>query len=402
MIIAPEWIVAALSGMVIGFVISNLFQVVTRRRLTEQFKALSNEALTSSLDRLLNLAKNELSHEREKTISDWDKRTGQVADMLKPLEARLTQLHTQTGEMEKARIGAYEGLKQHLIQMAEVQTHLRAETTQLKQALRKPEGRGRWGEVQLRRVLEMSGMIAHCDFTEQLSLTTQDDKRLRPDVIVHLPGGRHIVVDCKTPLDALLDAADADPEDVVRAHQRHARHLRDHVKNLGQKSYWEQFDQSPDFVVMFLPGEHFLSIAMQHDPELFDLAFKGRVIMATPINLIGLLKTVAHAWRQEKLAEQAQKIAGLGKELYEALATLATHFESMGTGLYKAVEHYNKSVASFEGKVFSRARSLAQEYGIESDKKIESAEPIDVTPRQLTQARGHGVIIGNKAGSGLK
>ncbi|MBY0428561.1 MAG: DNA recombination protein RmuC [Alphaproteobacteria bacterium] len=378
-----ELIACGLGGVVIGVIAASIIQSFARKRLAEQFKALSNEALTSNLDVLLNLAKNELSHERENARNDWEKRTHNVAEMLKPLEQRLNQLQTQTGEMEKARIGAYEGLKQHLAQMAETQTQLRSETTQLKQALRKPEGRGRWGEMQLKRVLEMSGMIAHCDFTEQTNTTTQENQRLRPDVIVHLPGERQIVIDCKTPLDALLDITNAEPDQIALTHQRHARHLREHVKSLSQKAYWDQFEQSPDFVVMFVPGEHFLSIALQNDPELFDFAFKNRVILATPINLIGLLKTVAHAWRQEKLAEQAQKIAGLGKDLYEAMASFAGHFENIGDSLRKTVDHYNKSVGSFEGRVFSRARRLADEYSIESDKKIAVLETVDVTPRQL-------------------
>ncbi|MDX1922887.1 MAG: DNA recombination protein RmuC [Alphaproteobacteria bacterium] len=379
-----EWVACGLGGIVVGFVIATLLQSFNRKRLSEQFKALSNEALTQNLDVLLNLAKNELSHERENTRADWEKRTSSVAEMLKPLEMRLTQLHTQTGEMEKARIGAYEGLKQHLSQMSETQTQLRFETIQLKQALRKPEGRGRWGEMQLKRVLEMSGMISHCDFTEQTNTTTQDNKRLRPDVIVHLPGNRQIVIDCKTPLEALLDATSAEPEQILLTHQRHARHLRDHVKSLSQKAYWDQFDETPDFVVMFVPGEHFLSIALQNDPELFDFAFSNKVILATPINLIGLLKTIAHAWRQEKLADQAQKIAGLGKDLYEAMASFATHFENIGDNLRKTVEHYNRSVGSFESRVFSRARRLADEYSIDSDKKIDVLETVDIAPRQLT------------------
>lgn len=381
-----EWVVAALSGVVVGFIAATVVQSFNRRRMAEQFKALSNEALTANLDVLLNVAKNELSHERENTRADWEKRTNNVAEMLKPLELRLSQLQTQTGEMEKARIGAYEGLKQHLTQMAETQTQLRFETTQLKQALRKPEGRGRWGEMQLKRVLEMSGMISHCDFTEQTNTTTQDNKRLRPDVIVHLPGNRQIVIDCKTPLDALLDAVNAEPEQVLLTHQRHARHLRDHVKTLSQKAYWEQFDETPDFVVMFVPGEHFLSIALQNDPELFDFAFSNKVILATPINLIGLLKTIAHAWRQEKLAEQAQKIAGLGKDLYEAMAVFAAHFEKVGKGLKSGVENYNRAVGSLETNLLSRARRLADEHGIQSEKNIEVLETVDIAPRQLSVA----------------
>lgn len=391
-----ELIACGLGGVVVGFIIASIVQSFSRKRLAEQFKALSNEALTSNLDVLLNLAKNELSHERENTRNDWEKRTHNVAEMLKPLEQRLTQLQTQTGEMEKARIGAYEGLKQHLAQMAETQTQLRSETTLLKQALRKPEGRGRWGEMQLKRVLEMSGMIAHCDFTEQTNTTTQDNQRLRPDVIVHLPGERQIVIDCKTPLDALLDITNAEQDQIALTHQRHARHLREHVKSLSQKAYWDQFEQSPDFVVMFVPGEHFLSIALQNDPELFDYAFKSRVILATPINLIGLLKTVAHAWRQEKLAEQAQKIAGLGKDLYEAMASFAAHFENIGDSLRKTVDHYNKSIGSFEGRVFSRARRLADEYSIESDKKIAVLETVDIAPRQLVPAAEEPISIEKK------
>jgi DNA recombination protein RmuC len=186
-----------------------------------------------------------------------------------------------------------------------------------------------------------------------------------------------------------LDGANADPEQIAVHHTRHARNLRDHVKLLSQKGYWQQFNnqkETPDFVVMFVPGEHFLSIALQQDPELFDYAFANRVIMATPINLIGLLKTVAHAWRQEKLAEQAEKIAKLGKDLYEAMAGFAGHFENMGDSLRKSVEHYNKSVASFESRALVRARRLADEYSIESDKKIELLQSIDIAPRPLAVA----------------
>lgn len=372
-------------GGVLGFVLATLLQAFSRHKMEQQFKILSNDALKSNLDVLLNLAKNELAHERENARSDWEKRTSNVADMLKPLETRLGQLHAQTSEMEKTRIGAYEGLKQHLTQMVEAQAQLRHETALLKQALRKPEGRGRWGEMQLRRVLEMSGMIVHCDFTEQASETV-DGKNLRPDVIVHMPANRKIVIDCKTPLDALLDAAQVEPDQQVLHYQRHARQLREHVKALGQKAYWQQFgkaEEMPDFVIMFVPGEHFLSIALQHDPELFDYAFESRVILATPINLIGLLKTIAHAWRQEKLAEEAAKIARLGKDLYESIFTLAGHFQNMGEALRKSVDHYNKSVASLEGRVLGRARRLADEHGIESDKKIEVLETLDVAPRQL-------------------
>jgi DNA recombination protein RmuC len=379
------WLLAGIMGLVGGFTISQMAQTSQRQRLQESFKALSFEALQASNRQFLDLAKSELKREQETSRHELDKRAQAVNEMLKPFEAKLNQLHTETQEMEKARAGAYEGLKQHLVGLVDIQTQLKQETAALKVALRKPEGRGRWGEMQLRRVLEMAGMMAHCDFVEQESVMAEDG-RLRPDVIVNLPQARRIVVDCKTPLDALLDAAAVEGE-AQRAHyERHAKNLRDHMKKLAQKAYWQQFDNMPDFVIMFVPGEHFLSLALQHDPDLFDDAFVQKIILATPINLIGLLKTIAYAWRQEKLAQDAQRIAHLGRDLYDALATLSKPLQDLGKHLHKSVDVYNRAAAAFEGKALVKARRLSEEHGIDSGKVVELLEPVEMVPRALAGA----------------
>lgn len=379
------WILCALGGLIAGYALALLMNLAQQRRMAERFKALSNEALQNNNALFLDLAKSVLAREHEAAKEHVQQRESAVNDMLKPFQESLSRLEMQNRELEKTRIGAYEGLRQHLSGLVEVQQQLRAETMQLKQALRRPEGRGRWGEVQLRRLLEMAGMLEHCDFVEQESQATEQGTQ-RPDVIVKLPGGRQIVVDCKTPLDALLDAMEA-PDEAAAAAQRlrHARQLRDHVKKLSSKAYWQQFEQSPDFVVMFLPGEHFLSIALMADPDLFDMAFQHRVIMASPLNLVGLLKTIAHNWRQERLAEDAGRIAKLGKELYEAMATLAAPLEGLGDALRKSVEHYNRAATAFENKALPRARRLRDEFGVQSDKVIEELGPLEVIPRPLSQ-----------------
>lgn len=378
-----EWILAALGGLVVGFILSSIMHYLNQRRLRETFRALSSEALHNNNTLFLDIAKNVLARQHDVAKNELDTRHGAVAALLQPFQESLAKIETQNRELEKARAESYGALRQHLTGLVDVQQQLRLETAQLKQVLRRPEGRGRWGEMQLRRLLEMAGMLEYCDFVEQAS----DEKGIfRPDVIVTLPLGRQIVIDCKTPLDALMDAAQTEHVEARAAHiARHARNVREHVKNLSVKAYWNQFENTPDFVVMFVPGEHFLSEALQHDGALFEYAFNARVILATPLNLIGLLKTIAHNWRQEHLAQDARRIAKLGQELYEAMAYFSAPLENLGDALRKAVDHYNKAINVLENRALAKARRLKEEFDLQSDKTIEVLEPLDTIPRPLAQ-----------------
>jgi DNA recombination protein RmuC len=268
--------------------------------------------------------------------------------------------------------------------LLESQQQLRAETGNLVKALRAPNVRGRWGEVQLRRVVEMAGMVDHCDFYEQQSVTEEGGGMLRPDMLVKLPGEKNIVVDAKTPVVAYLDALEA-PDDVTRAEQltRHAAHVRAHIEALSRKAYWEQFDPAPEFVVLFLPGEMFFSAALERDPMLIEFGAEKRVILATPTTLIALLKAVFFGWRQQKLAENADEISKLGRALYARLSTMGQHFEKLGKSLGKSVESYNQAVASLETRVMVKARGFKELEAGSPEVEIAPLEPVEIVPRQL-------------------
>jgi DNA recombination protein RmuC len=263
------------------------------------------------------------------------------------------------------------------------QEQLRAETGNLVRALRTPNVRGRWGEIQLRRVVEIAGMLPYCDFTEQETVTTESG-RLRPDLVVKLPGGKHVVVDAKTPLQAFLEAFETNDEDARRiCLANHSRQVRDHLKTLSGKNYWEQFDSTPEFVVMFLPGETFFSAALEQDPGLIEHGVLNRVIPASPTTLIALLKAINYGWNQEKLARNAQHISALGKELHDRLRMLASHIASVGSCLDRAVESYNKAVGSLESRVLVSARKFS-ELGASVAEDIPELEPIETTARALS------------------
>ena len=300
----------------------------------------------------------------------------------------------QIREMECRRAGAYEGLKQQVLSLLETQTQLRAETGNLVRALRTPAARGRWGEVQLRRVCEMAGMLDHCDFFEQVGVDSGNG-RLRPDLVVKLPGGKTIVVDAKTPLEGYLDSVEGvagnGGEDARRdALARHARHVREHMKQLGAKAYWDQFDDTPEFVVLFLPGENFFSAALEQDPSLIEAGIDHRVILATPTTLIALLRAVAYGWRQERLADNAREISGLGAELYKRLCDLGGHMERLGSQLERAVGCYNGAVGSLESRVLVSARRFRDLHVAPENAEIPLLEPLDHAPRrfQAPELRG--------------
>lgn len=326
--------------------------------LRDAFKALSADALSQNNRRFLELAREALGTVQERADADLARRQAAIAELLTPVKESLDGLDRELQEIEKARAGAYEGLREQVRGLAEGQQHLRAETGSLVRALRTPAARGRWGEMQLRRVVELAGMLEHCDFQEQAPVETPG-VRLRPDLIVRLPGGRTVVVDAKTPLDAYLDVAQAvDEKARAAALQRHARHVREHMRQLGTKAYWEQFRDTPDFVVLFLPGEGVFAAALEQEPGLIEAGVDHRVIPATPTTLIALLRAVAYGWRQERLAENAREIAAVGGELYRRVGDLAGHLERLGQQLDRAVQSYNGAVGSFDGRVLPAARRL--------------------------------------------
>lgn len=356
-------------------------------KLGDAFKTLSADALRANNQSFLELAKENLNRFQQGAQEDLAARQKSIEQLTKPIRENLEKFDGQLGEMEKARVGAYEALNSQVKEL--VATHLprlHAETANLVKALRQPSARGRWGEVQLRRVVEMAGMLEHCDFEEQASRHT-DEGRLRPDLIVRLPGGRQIVVDAKAPLDAYLTAVEA-TSDVEREAGlvRHAQQVRTHVQQLGRKSYFEQFSPAPEFVVLFVPGEAFFSAALAQDPGLIEYGADSRVIPASPTTLIALLKAVHYGWRQEALAENAQVVAELGKELYKRLSGMGAHWAKVGSALDKAVEHYNKASASLDTRVMVTARKFV-DLRAASEDTIAPAEVIErsIRPPQSSE-----------------
>jgi DNA recombination protein RmuC len=352
------------------------------KRFSDVFKALSGDALKRNNESFLELAKEHLNTQQTKSKGELDQRKQAIESLLKPINESLKQFGEKVGEIEKARVGTYEALKEQVLSLAEGQTKLRSETGNLARALNTPRVRGSWGEIQLKKVVELAGMLEHCDFDQQQSKDRDDGSRARPDMIVKLPGDKQIIIDAKAPLEGFLAALEAESKQEKAAKMKdHARHIRAHIKDLGSRSYWEQFENSPEFVVLFLPGESYFSAALEVDPGLIDEGVQNKVILATPTTLIALLKVVAYGWRQENLAQQSREISKLGKEIYERVSDVATNWASVGKGLKNAVESYNKAISNMESRVLVSARKL-RDLPIElSKKEIVIAPPVEVTPR---------------------
>jgi len=351
-------------------------------QLSDTFRALAADALHQNNDGFLALATERLGSVRTEAASELEARKNEIETLVKPLGESLAEMTKQIRSMEKDRSTAYGTLTEQVKSLMSTQDLLRSETGNLVKALRAPIVRGRWGEVQLKRVVELAGMVDRCDFSQQQSVET-DNGRLRPDMRVYLPGGKVIVVDAKAPLQAYLEALEA-PTDELRIAKlkEHARQVRDHMAKLSAKNYWEHLRPTPEFVVMFLPGEAFFSAALEQDPSLIEQGVNQRVILATPTTLIALLRAVAYGWSQEQIAENAQRIADLGKDLYERMATMAEHIEDIGSDLHKAVGSYNKAIGSLERMVLPAARRF-KELGVVGKKEIPELNPIESDRRQL-------------------
>jgi len=364
------------------------FMKGTEASLRDTFLALSAEALNNNNEQFLQLAETRMREARTAAAKDIDERKIAIENLLAPMAKTLGEVDRELRDNERRRVHTDAQLLQRIASLDTAGQDLRNQTGRLVDALKRPGVRGRWGELQLKRVVELAGMIQHCDFDEQRTVTNGDgDRRMRPDVIVRLPGGKHVVIDAKAPLDAYLRALDAPDEPSRQALLcEHAKQVRNHVMQLAAKGYAAHVAPSPDFVVMFLPGEMFFSAALEHDPELIEFGVEQHVVPASPTTLIALLRAVAYGWQQEAMEENARKISDLGRQLYDAVRVLGGHFDDLGTRMKSSLDAYNKAVGSLEGNVLVKARKFKDLQAANAVEDIPALEPVDRVPRML-QAR---------------
>lgn len=353
-------------------------------KISETFQSLADAALRSNQQSFLEAARGTLETVRVEMTADLTQRQSSMDGLVRPLTESLGRLEIEIHDLELARQHAMGSLEQQLQTLAQSEMLLQKETAALVTALRAPQVRGRWGEITLRRVAELAGMVEHCDFFEQKTHDADDGNRIRPDMTVQLPGGRIIVVDAKVPLSAFLDAVAASDDTARRAAMvRHSQQMAKHIEQLSGKAYWGQFQPAPEFVVLFLPGEHLFSAALEHKPTLFEDAARRKIVVATPSTLIAVLKGVAYGWRQEQLAQNAEEIRKLAAELFERVVNVQAHFSEIGGSLGKAVEAFNRCVASLETRLFPSLRKI-RDLGATTAAEPEAPEPIETAPRELT------------------
>ena len=353
-----------------------------RAQFEATFKSLAGDVLKSNSSEFLKLAETSFKVLHTQASGDLEQREKAVENLVKPIRESLEKTDQHIRTIEKERQEAFGSLSQHLEFMANTQQQLQGETRNLVKALSRPEIRGQWGELTLKRLAELAGMVEHCDFDQQQSVDSDAGKQ-RPDMVVRMPGGREIIVDAKAPMDGYLAAVEASEDgERVQEIRRHARNVRDRVRELSGKRYWKQFPKSPDFVVLFIPGDQFLSAALEIDPRLLEDAMADRIVLATPSSLVALLRAVAYGWRQESLAENAEQIRIVGEELYERLSTFAEHLGKLGISLNRSVESYNKAVGSFDSRVLPGARKF-KDMGIQETKDLPEPDQIERLPRSV-------------------
>jgi DNA recombination protein RmuC len=356
-------------------------------QLTRAFTDLANQSLKSNSETFLQLAEQNLGTQQEKAKRELSEREKAVENLVKPIREALDASQKQIAELEKSRSEAYGSIRTQLEEMHLSQKSLKQETQNLVNALRRPEVRGRWGEITLRRLVELAGMVEHCDFQEQVH-HVGEGQIIRPDMVVRMPDHRELVVDVKTPLDAYLEAAEAGTDAQRKLGlERHAKNVHAHIRMLASKAYWDQFDESPEFVILFIPGDQFLSAALNEKPDLIEYALSKQIILATPTSLVALLKAVAYGWRQLALADNAQEIRSLAEDLYGRLGSFVGHMNRVGRQLASSVENYNKAVGSLERSVLPGARKFV-ELGVHEKKGIEKLDTLDPVPRTMIESSG--------------
>ena len=353
-----------------------------RTQLSDTFTALSSQALKNNNEEFLKLARENLKQYQSQAVNELEKKEKAIEHLLNPIKESLSKTEQQIQSIEKERKESQGALHKHLESMAQTQSVLQDETRKLVTALRRPEVRGQWGEMTLKRLAELAGMVEHCDFYEQEQVQT-DEGALRPDMIVRMPDGREIVVDVKTPLDAYISAIEAVDDSERQIHlKRHTQNVKQRVNELADKAYWKQFKNAPDFVVLFIPGDQFLSAALDQEPAILENALARQVILATPTSFVALLRAVGYGWRQEQLAENAEHIKTVGEELYGRLQTFTEHLQKVGKSLDSGLKHYNSAVGSFDSRVLPSARKF-NDMGIAADKEIKQPNQIETAVRQI-------------------